>query len=66
MTRTLRLHLRDERLRLTVPSGTEISFDEYQSKVVAYLDPSQAPLYADRSAWDAMQGAVAEQLEALQ
>ncbi|MEO8901820.1 MAG: nucleotidyl transferase AbiEii/AbiGii toxin family protein, partial [Polyangiaceae bacterium] len=43
-----------------------ISFDEYQSKVVAYLDPSQALLYADRSAWDAMQGAVAAQLEALQ
>jgi predicted nucleotidyltransferase component of viral defense system len=42
-----------------------ISFDEYRSKVVAYLDPNQAALYADRSAWDAMQEAVVKQLEAL-
>jgi hypothetical protein len=42
-----------------------ISLDEYRSTVVAYLDPSQAALYTDRSAWDTMQEAVVKQLEAL-
>jgi predicted nucleotidyltransferase component of viral defense system len=42
-----------------------ISFDEYRSKVVAYLEPAQASPYGGRAAWDAMQGAVVDQLEAL-
>jgi hypothetical protein len=42
-----------------------ISFDEYASKVVAYLEPSHAELYAGRSAWDAMQDDVVTRLEAL-
>lgn len=42
-----------------------ISFDEYASKVVAYLEPSQTEIYADRSAWDAMQEDVVARLEAL-
>ncbi len=42
-----------------------ISFDEYASKVVAYLEPSHADLYADRSAWNAMQEDVVARLEAL-
>jgi hypothetical protein len=42
-----------------------ISFDEYVSKVVAYLDPSQAEIYSDRSAWEAMQEDVVFRLEAL-
>jgi hypothetical protein len=42
-----------------------ISFDEYRSKVVAYLDPEQAELYSDRSIWDAMQEGVVARLEAL-
>ncbi|HKP61917.1 MAG TPA: nucleotidyl transferase AbiEii/AbiGii toxin family protein [Polyangiales bacterium] len=43
----------------------DISFDEYRSKVVAYLDPSQLDVYAGRPAWDAMQGSVISSLEAL-
>lgn len=42
-----------------------ISFDEHTSKVVAYLEPSHAELYADRSAWDALQEDVVARLEAL-
>ena len=42
-----------------------ISFDEYTSKVVAYLEPSHAEIYADRSAWNAMQEDVVARLEAL-
>lgn len=42
-----------------------ISFDEYVSKVVAYLEPSHAEVYADRSTWDAMQEDVVARLEML-
>lgn len=42
-----------------------ISFDEHTSKVVAYLEPSHAELYADRPAWDALQEDVVARLEAL-
>ena len=42
-----------------------ISFDEYASKVVAFLEPSHAEVYAERSAWNAMQEDVVARLEAL-
>lgn len=42
-----------------------ISFDEYRSKVVAYLGSEQRELFEDRSAWNAMQEAVIARLEAL-
>jgi len=42
-----------------------LSFDEYQAKVVAYLEPAHVELYADRGAWDTMQDAVIGYLEAL-
>lgn len=42
-----------------------ISFDEYASKVVAFLEPNHAEIYQQRAAWDAMQGDVVERLEAL-
>ena len=42
-----------------------ISFDEYRAKVIAYLDPDQAALYASRDAWSAMQDAVVAHLEGL-
>ncbi len=42
-----------------------ISFDEYVSKVVAYLEPTHAEIYADRSVWDAMQEDVVVRLEVL-
>jgi hypothetical protein len=43
-----------------------MSFDEYKSKVVAFLDPEQRELFDGRAAWDAMQAAVVERLESLQ
>jgi predicted nucleotidyltransferase component of viral defense system len=55
--------------RAWVPDAVEramsISFDDYASKVVAFLDPTQAELFNERSAWDAMQDAVVARLEAL-
>lgn len=42
-----------------------LSFDEYASKVVSFLEPGQAEVYADRSAWEAMQEDVVARLEAL-
>lgn len=42
-----------------------LSFDEYASKVVGYLEPSQAELHGHRSAWEAMQEDVVARLEAL-
>lgn len=42
-----------------------LSFDEYASKVVAYLEPSHAEVYAGREAWEAMQEDVVARLEAL-
>ncbi len=43
-----------------------LSFDDYRSRVVAYLHPDQVELYSGRSVWDAMQAAVVSRLEALQ
>ena len=55
--------------RAWIPDAIEravgISFDDYLSTVVSYLDPAQAELFQDRSAWDAMQDAVVSRLEAL-
>ncbi len=42
-----------------------ISFDEYASKVAAFLEPAHTELYAERSAWNAMQEDVVARLEAL-
>jgi predicted nucleotidyltransferase component of viral defense system len=52
-------------LSAAIVHAQNISFDEYRSKVVAYLDPSQLELFAGRPAWDAMQDAVVSALEAL-
>ena len=48
-----------------IENAMTISFDEYRSKVVAYLDPDQSELYADQSTWDEIQHAVVDRLEAL-
>jgi predicted nucleotidyltransferase component of viral defense system len=48
-----------------IDHGLSISFDEYSSRVVAFLAPGDAELYADRAAWDAMQQDVVARLEAL-
>ena len=42
-----------------------LSFDAYSSKVVAYLEPAHAEIYAGRATWDAMQEDVVHRLEAL-
>ena len=41
-----------------------LSFDDYTSKVVAFLEPDHAEIYAGRGAWDAMQQDVVERLGA--
>lgn len=59
----------DEALRSLLPAAIDaaigISFDDYVSKVIAYLDPAHVELYESRDTWDAMQGAVVARLEAL-
>jgi predicted nucleotidyltransferase component of viral defense system len=52
-------------LEKAIEHAFALSFDEYSAKVVAYLEPAQVDLYADRGAWDTMQDAVITQLEAL-
>jgi predicted nucleotidyltransferase component of viral defense system len=42
-----------------------ISYDDYRSKVVAYLDPDQAVLFEQRTAWESMQETVVAELESL-
>ncbi len=42
-----------------------LSFDEYSSQVVAYLEPSHTEVYAGRETWEAMQQDVVARLEAL-
>lgn len=62
-------HELDEKASTWLPDAIDharsLTFDEYASTVVAFLEPSHAELYADRSAWDAMQGDVVVRLEAL-
>jgi predicted nucleotidyltransferase component of viral defense system len=53
------------RLTDAIDRAMSLSFDEYTSQVVAFLDPSHTEIYADRSAWDAMQEDVTLRLEAL-
>lgn len=48
-----------------IENAMGLSFDEYASKVVGYLEPSQAEIYGERSAWEAMQEDVVARLEAL-
>jgi predicted nucleotidyltransferase component of viral defense system len=48
-----------------ITNAMAVSFDEYRSKVVAYLEPDQADPYEARAAWDAMQEGVVSGLEAL-
>jgi predicted nucleotidyltransferase component of viral defense system len=48
-----------------IDHAISLSFDEYTSQVVAFLEPSHAEVYAARSAWDAMQEDVTQRLEAL-
>jgi predicted nucleotidyltransferase component of viral defense system len=64
--RALELSIEHElRLARAIDRAAGISFDEYASQVVAFLDPGQKELFDGRSAWDAMQTAVVERLESL-
>ncbi len=53
------------RVPVAIERAMGISFDEYASQVVAYLDPEQREIFASRDAWNAMQDAVVSRLEAL-
>lgn len=65
---TAELRLSAEHTKL-LPRALEraigISYDDYASKVVAYLEPSQAGVFRERHAWEAMQQGVVDRLEAL-
>lgn len=64
--RALELSIENERgLARAIDHAMGISFDEYSSQVVAFLDPGQRELFESRSSWDAMQTAVVDRLEAL-
>lgn len=52
------------RVPVAIERAMSISFDEYASRVVAYLDPDQREIFGSRDAWNAMQDAVVSQLEA--
>lgn len=51
-------------LDAAVANAAALTYDQYVSLVVAYLDPDQAELYASRDAWESMQLDVIARLEA--
>jgi hypothetical protein len=59
----------DDTKKIWLPEAIDhamsLSFDDYVSKVVAFLDPEQAEVFKDRSVWDTMQDEVVARLEAL-
>jgi predicted nucleotidyltransferase component of viral defense system len=48
-----------------IANASDLTYDQYVSLVVAYLDPEQAELYSSRETWEAMQLNVIERLESL-
>jgi len=52
-------------LARAIDNAMRVSFDDYSSKVVAYLKPEQAELLASRETWNLMQQGVVERLAAL-
>ncbi len=52
-----------EILPKAVERAMDVSFDEYQGQVVAYLDPVHVLAHSSRQAWDALQTSVVETLE---
>jgi len=62
----LKLSEKEKRwLASAIENAMGISFDEYASKVVAFLDPGQRELYDTRATWETMQSSVVEHLESL-
>jgi predicted nucleotidyltransferase component of viral defense system len=52
-------------LERAAANAAALTYDEYVSLVVAYLDPEHAEIYSSRETWEAMQFDVIERLEAL-
>ncbi len=52
-------------LEVAIARTFEISYDEYASKVVTFIEPDLAPVYAPMDAWGEMQSRVVECLERL-
>jgi predicted nucleotidyltransferase component of viral defense system len=52
-------------LNRAAANAAALTYDEYVSLVVAYLDPEHAEVYSSRDSWEAMQLDVIEKLEAL-
>lgn len=64
--RNVALHAQQKvHLDRAITNAMAVSFDEYRSKVIAFLEPDQAEPYDDRATWDAMQEGVVSGLEAL-
>ena len=60
---TAALSAAQEVLPRALDRAMDVSFDEYQGQVVAYLHPDQAAMYASREAWNLLQEQVVETLE---
>jgi predicted nucleotidyltransferase component of viral defense system len=54
-----------EHLPRAIDHAMGISFDEYASQVVVFLDPGQRELFDSRASWGSIQTAVVEHLESL-
>jgi hypothetical protein len=52
-------------LAAAIENAMTITYDEFRSQVVAYLDPEQTAPYESEEAWNAMQQTVIARLEAL-
>ncbi len=46
-----------------IENAMSVSFDDYSSQVLAYLEPAQAALYDSKVAWETMQDSVVARLE---
>lgn len=52
-------------VRAAIENAMGLGWDEFQGQVVAYLEPEQAPVFASKEAWNAMQDEVVARLERL-
>jgi len=48
-----------------IERAIDVSFDDYQGQVAAFLEPEQAAIHASRAAWEQMQSDVVSALEVL-
>lgn len=52
-----------DQLSAATTRALDLTFDDYTSQVVAYLDPAEAEGFGSRASWDALQTQVVEALE---